>query len=125
MSPPRALQLRDALAHGYLATLLWDSWSHPETRTQATTWGLILHVIYFGSGSETARRLLHGPSFMMAHSVLAGWLQLTYFNPQIDLADKVRRSPEGRFSLSLSLSLSLSFFLAACTVLPMSSFERL
>ena len=76
MSPPRALQLRDALAHGYLATLLWDSWSHPETRTQATTWGLILHVIYFGSGSETARRLLHGPSFMMAHSVLAGWLQL-------------------------------------------------
>lgn len=45
-------------------------------------------MLFFGSSSDTARRLLHGPSFFLAHSVLAGWAQLTYFNPQIDLRDK-------------------------------------
>lgn len=99
MSSQQALQVRDALAQGYLATLLWDSWAHPETRTQATTWGLVLHVLYFGSSSDTARKLLHGPAFMMSHSVLVGWLQLTWFNPQIDLADKVCSLPCSHISL--------------------------
>lgn len=77
--------LRNGFFVSYLATLLWDSWSHPETTKQATTWAMILHVAFFGSSSDTLRRLLHGPSFFLAHSVLAGWLQLTYLNPQIDL----------------------------------------
>jgi uncharacterized protein YjiS (DUF1127 family) len=48
----------------------------------------VVHVLFFGSSSDTLRKLLHGPAFFLSHSVLAGWLQLTYFNPQIDLKDK-------------------------------------
>jgi hypothetical protein len=84
-----AVQLRDSAFVSYLGTLLWDSWSHPETQTQATTWAMIVHVLYFGSSSDALRRRLHGPSFFLSHSVLAGWLQFTYFNPQIDLRDKL------------------------------------
>ena len=80
--------VRDVSFAAFFPALLWDSWSHPETRTQATTWGLILHTAFWGSSSETLRRMLHGPSFFYAHGVLAGWLQLTYTNPQLDLEDK-------------------------------------
>ena len=38
------LLLRDTAFKSYLATLLWDSWTHPETRTQMTTWAMIVHV---------------------------------------------------------------------------------
>ena len=48
----------------------------------------VVHVLFFGSSTDTSRRLLHGPSFFLSHSVLAGWSQLTYLNPQIDLQDK-------------------------------------
>ena len=89
MSPSGEL-LRDGAFATFLGTLLADSWKHPETRTQATTWGLVLHTAFFGSSSPELRRLLHGPSFFYAHSVLAGWLQLTYANPEIDRADKER-----------------------------------
>ena len=84
------LALRDASFATFLGALLWDSWSHPETRTQATTWGLVVHTVFFGSSSDTARRLLGGPAFFYAHAVLAGWLQFTWLNPQLDLRDKVR-----------------------------------
>ena len=84
------LALRDASFATFLSALLWDSWSHPETRRQATTWGLVAHVAFFGSSSDTARRLLGAPAFFYAHGVLAGWLQFTWFNPQLDLSDKVR-----------------------------------
>ena len=87
MSDAGAL-VRDVSFAAFFPALLWDSWSHPETRTQATTWGLILHTAFWGSSSETLRRMLHGPSFFYAHGVLAGWLQLTYSNPQLDLEDK-------------------------------------
>jgi hypothetical protein len=82
--------LRDSAFITFFGTLLADSWAHAETRTQATTWGLVLHTLFFGSSSERLRSLLHGPSFFYAHSVLAGWLQLTYANPQIDRDDKKR-----------------------------------
>lgn len=73
--PARHEALRTGAFATYLASLLYDSWSFPETRTQATTWGLVLHTLFFGASSEGARRLLHGPSFFYAHAVLAGWLQ--------------------------------------------------
>ncbi len=82
--------LRNGAFATFFSTLIADSWAHPDTRTQATTWGLLLHTLFFGSSSEALRRLLHGPSFFYAHSVLAGWLQLTYANPEIDRADKER-----------------------------------
>jgi len=71
MSDAGAL-VRDVSFAAFFPALLWDSWSHPETRTQATTWGLILHTAFWGSSSETLRRMLHGPSFFYAHGVLAG-----------------------------------------------------
>jgi len=86
------LLLRDGCFKSYLATLLWDSWSHPETRYQMTTWAMIVHVLFFGSSSDTMRQLLHGPAFFLSHSILAGWSQLTYFNPQ-SMADRPRNSP--------------------------------
>lgn len=85
------MALRDSLFKSYLGTFIWDSWSHADTRTQMTTWAMIVHVTFFGSSSDAARRLLHGPAFFLSHSVLAGWLQLTYFNPQIDLRDKLEK----------------------------------
>lgn len=110
---PSHAVIRNSAFVTYLLSLLYDSWSFPETRFQATTWGLVVHTLFFGSSSEGARRLLHGPSFFYAHSVLAGWLQLTYVNPQIDTDDKVRRwGVTRRFGLSRTFVVHVSTVLA-------------
>lgn len=98
----------------FLTSLLADSWSHPETRTQATTWGLIIHTLFFGSSSQQMRDLLHGPSFFYAHSVLAGWLQLTCANPEIDRADKEKAW--GRGSLAARFALLRTLVVHVLTV---------
>ena len=109
---PSHAVIRNSAFVTYLLSLLYDSWSFPETRFQATTWGLVVHTLFFGSSSEGARRLLHGPSFFYAHSVLAGWLQLTYANPTIDTTDKVER-----WGVSVPFGLARTFVVHVATVL--------
>jgi len=80
---------RNAAFISTFALLLHDSWTHPETHLQGTTWGMILHTAYWGSSCREVRRLLFGLSFFFINYVTIGWLCLTYFNPQLDTGDKV------------------------------------
>ena len=85
---PQLMTLREACFIAHFALLLHDSWAHPETPTQATTWGLVLHTLAFGC-SGRLKTLLAAPALFYAHGVLAGWLLFTYHNPQLDRQDKV------------------------------------
>ena len=79
-----------AIAHPLaLWLVLWDSWMHPETRLQLTTWTMILHVLHFGACADITRRFLAPLSFLAAHGVVAGWLVFTYYNPELDRQEKV------------------------------------
>ena len=79
-----------AIAHPLaLWLVLWDSWMHPETRLESTTWTMILHTLHFGACADTTRRFLAPLSFLAAHGVFAGWLVLTSFNPELDRQSKV------------------------------------
>lgn len=75
------MSVRECAFVAHLALLLGDSWAHPETKTQATTWGLVIHVLAFGCGGSL-KKFFAAPALFYAHGVLAGWLLFTWRNPE-------------------------------------------